>query len=155
MAVIDLPSPLFSLNHFTFQDHVHTHIHTVGMHTHTHAQRFNMDKWALGRRIQLASLSLSLPLALRVSLPLRVSQDMPGLNAFQSSPHTHCRLSFKGLLTVMSSIYTPSSLPLSLLFFLLYFSVCFSVFHNHCVILLKPSVFLHQSLKLCGHVVSP
>lgn len=84
MAVIEPPSPLFSLNHFTFRDHTHTHYRNAC--THSCNERFNMDKWALGRRIQLAHLSL---FALWVSLPLRVSQDMPGLNAFQSSPqHT-------------------------------------------------------------------
>lgn len=93
----------------------HTHTHTVGLHTYTHThtctERFNMDKWALGRRIQLVCLSP--PFSLQVSLPLGVSQDMPGLMPSNLLPNTHCRLSFKGRLTGMTSTSTPPALPLS------------------------------------------
>lgn len=75
MAVIDPPCLLFSLNHFTFQDptdietHIHTYLHCRNAFTHAHSctERFNMAKWALGRRIQLASLSPFLSLGLSAS----------------------------------------------------------------------------------------
>lgn len=110
-----------------------------------------MDEWALGRRIQLAPLSLSLCLSPFLSLALSASQGVAGhagpLMPSNLLPNTHCRLSFKGLLTGMTSTSTPPSLPLSspsraVSPFLT------SRYRSFCL-LLKPSASLCPSLKLC------
>lgn len=58
-------------------------------------------------------------------------------------PNTHCRLSFKGLLTGMTSIPTPPALPLSSLSCPFSLSVCLSLSHN------ALERFLSVTLTIC------
>lgn len=96
-----------------------------------------MDKWALGRRIQLASPSpfLSPGLSLSLSGCHRTCQALMPSNLL---PNTHCRLTFKG----MTSISTRPALPLSL-------SLSPSVSQLVRALSFRPSAFLHPSLILC------
>lgn len=77
-----------------------------------------MDKWTLGRRIQLDSLSLSLSLHLGLSLLPSRSLCLSGCHrtcqALMPSnllSNTHCRLSFKGLSTGLTAVASVSSIP--------------------------------------------
>lgn len=123
MAVIEPPSPLFSLNHFTFRDHTHTH--TTGMHAHTHAM--TDLTWTSGHLVEEFNWPIS-PFSRSGSLCLsechRTCQALMPSNLL---PNTHCRLSFKGLLTVMSTIPIPPSLPFSSLSFFLHLSLSLSL----------------------------
>lgn len=142
MAVIDPPSPLFSLNHFTFQDHTHTqthtHVYTQGsrhthilqecIHTHTHALRDLT--WTSGHLVEEFNWPLFLPPLSRSLCLSGCHRTCQALMPSNLLPNTHCRLSFKGLLTGMTSISTPPALPLSSLSHSFSLSVCLSLSHN-------------------------
>lgn len=160
MAVIDPPSPLFSLNHFTFQDHTHTHTHRGikahtdtycrNAYTHTHADAPRDLTWTSGHLVKEfnwpPSLSLSLSRSLCLSGCHRTCQALMPSNLL---PNTHCRLSFKGPLTGMTNISTPPALLLPSLSLSPSVSPFLTACQTSFSLLLRPSAFLHQSLKLC------
>lgn len=116
VCVIDPPFPLFSTKSLYLSgSHTYSWVHLYSAGMHQHIKRFK--KWLLGRGIQLASLSTpSRSGSLSVSECHRTCQALIQSNLL---PNTHCRLSFKGLLTVKSSTFKAVSFPLFWLLILL------------------------------------